>query len=203
MAQPLLFKLLILGDSNVGKSSLLSRFADNVFGEEHNEKIMDHREKPHNIDGHQTILQIWDTAGQERFRTITNSFYRGAFGVILVYDVTNRESFDNVKDYWLDQVEVNAPRNVNIVVIGNKMDLPETAHMVTQKEVQEWAAAKELSCLTTSAKTGRGVDEAFEHIVRQMLGRKISSGGLTVGDTKKIDAKPPKPSGGGRICTIL
>jgi len=117
------FKILLIGDSGVGKSCLLLRFADDSWTDTHISTIgVDFKIKTLNIDGKTIKLQIWDTAGQERFRTITSSYYRGAQGIILVYDCTDQESFANVKQ-WMGEIDRYACENVNKLLVGNKTDL--------------------------------------------------------------------------------
>ena len=117
-----LFKLVLIGDSGVGKSCLLLRFADFSFQESYISTIgVDFRFRTVDIGDKKVKLQIWDTAGQERFRTITSAYYRGADGIIMVYDVTNVESFENVKN-WLKEVEDHASEDTCKLMIGNKND---------------------------------------------------------------------------------
>lgn len=117
-----LFKLVLIGDSGVGKSCLLLRFADGSFQESYISTIgVDFRFRTVDIGDKKVKLQIWDTAGQERFRTITSAYYRGADGIIMVYDVTNSESFENVKN-WLNEVEDHASEDTCKLMIGNKND---------------------------------------------------------------------------------
>ncbi|KAG2598426.1 hypothetical protein PVAP13_5KG366500 [Panicum virgatum] len=121
-----LFKLLLIGDSGVGKSCLLLRFADDSYLESYISTIgVDFKIRTVEQDGKTIKLQIWDTAGQERFRTITSSYYRGAHGIIVVYDVTDQESFNNVKQ-WLNEIDRYASENVNKLLVGNKCDLAES-----------------------------------------------------------------------------
>merc|ERR1712010_195769 len=118
-----LFKLLLIGDSGVGKSCLLLRFADDTYAESYISTIgVDFKIRTINLEGKTIKLQIWDTAGQERFRTITSSYYRGAHGIIVVYDITDAESFTNVKQ-WLNEIDRYANENVNKLLVGNKSDL--------------------------------------------------------------------------------
>jgi len=106
-------------------------------------------------------LQIWDTAGQERYRTITNAYYKGADGIIIVFDITNKESFQNI-DSWLDEIDKNVGEDVNIMIFANKSDLtnPEDV-MVTEEEIAEFSKLKGIPVIKTSAKTGAGVDDSF------------------------------------------
>eukprot|EP01083_Nonionella_stella_P109907 321089_1 len=120
-----LFKLVLIGDSGVGKSCLLLRFADDSFTDSYISTIgVDFRFRTVNIDMKTVKLQIWDTAGQERFRTITSAYYRGAHGIIIVYDITDKESFDNIRE-WLFEVSRFAADDVSMLLVGNKSDLSE------------------------------------------------------------------------------
>merc|ERR1712184_163282 len=118
-----LFKLLLIGDSGVGKSCLLLRFADDTYTDSYISTIgVDFKIRTVDLDTKTIKLQIWDTAGQERFRTITSSYYRGAHGIIIVYDITDVESFNNVRQ-WLFEIDRFASENVNKLLVGNKCDL--------------------------------------------------------------------------------
>ncbi|KAH9300567.1 hypothetical protein KI387_012150, partial [Taxus chinensis] len=155
-----LFKLLLIGDSGVGKSCLLLRFADDSYLESYISTIgVDFKIRTVEQDGKTIKLQIWDTAGQERFRTITSSYYRGAHGIIVVYDVTDLESFNNVKQ-WLNEIDRYASENVNKLLVGNKCDL--TANRAVEYETAK-AFADEIGIpfLETSAKNATNVEQAF------------------------------------------
>jgi Ras-related protein Rab-1A len=133
-----LFKLLLIGDLGVGKSCLLLRFADDNFTESRGPSTIgvDFRFRTIRVDNKTIKLQIWDTAGQESFRNITSAYYRGAHGIILVYDVTNRESFDNVKQ-WVLEIDRYASEDTIKILVGNKSDRHE--RVVTSKQGQEFA----------------------------------------------------------------
>jgi len=155
-----LFKLLLIGDSGVGKSCLLMRFAEDSYTESYLSTIgVDFKIRTIDVDGKTIKLQIWDTAGQERFRTITAAYYRGAHGIVVVYDVTDSESFENVK-MWLKEIERYAADYVEKLLIGNKSDL-------VGKKVVEYSIAQELAdslnipFLETSAKDSTNVDNMF------------------------------------------
>ncbi|XP_055339144.1 ras-related protein Rab-35-like [Paramacrobiotus metropolitanus] len=168
-----LFKLLIIGDSGVGKSSLLLRFSDNTFTGSYITTIgVDFKIRTLEINGERVKLQIWDTAGQERFRTITSTYYRGTHGVIVVYDVTNGESFGNIKR-WLEEIENNC-ENVSSILVGNKDDDPERK-VVTTSDAQRVAVASGIPLFETSAKENRNVEEMFRGITKLVLDNKKRS----------------------------
>jgi Ras-related protein Rab-1A len=165
-----LFKLLLIGDSGVGKSCLLLRFADNTYTDSYISTIgVDFKIRTLEIDGKTVKLQIWDTAGQERFRTITSSYYRGAHGIIVVYDVTDKVSFNNVKQ-WLGEIDRYACQSVNKLLVGNKADLVEKK-VVDYNEAKEFAEGLQISFLETSAKSAQNVEEAFMTMTRQIKER--------------------------------
>ncbi|KAI9273063.1 putative GTP-binding protein ypt1 [Phascolomyces articulosus] len=162
-----LFKLLLIGDSGVGKSCLLLRFADDTYTESYISTIgVDFKIRTIELEGKTVKLQIWDTAGQERFRTITSSYYRGAHGIIVVYDVTDQDSFNNIQ-MWLREIERYAAEGVSKLLVGNKNDL-------TDKKVVDYTAAKEFSesssipFLETSAKDSSNVEQAFLTMAKQI-----------------------------------
>ncbi|CAH0388857.1 unnamed protein product [Bemisia tabaci] len=162
-----LFKLLIIGDSGVGKSSLLVRFSDNRFSGNYITTIgVDFKIRTVDIDGEKVKLQIWDTAGQERFRTITSTYYRDTHGVIVVYDVTNGESFANVKR-WLHEIDQNC-EVVNKILVGNKNDAPESKVVLTE-DAQRFANQMGIQLFETSAKDNINVEEMFMAITRLVL----------------------------------
>nr|BAV58347.1 GTP-binding protein YPTC1 [Ulva partita] len=165
-----LFKLLLIGDSGVGKSCLLLRFADDTYTESYISTIgVDFKIRTVELDGKIIKLQIWDTAGQERFRTITSSYYRGAHGIIVVYDVTDQESFDNVKT-WLSEIDRYANEHVNKLLVGNKADLVSKKVVETQA-AQEFADDLNIPFLETSAKDSKNVEQAFMTMAAEIKAR--------------------------------
>lgn len=165
-----LFKLIVIGDSGVGKSSLLTQFTDHVFSNVYISTIgVDFKIRTFTVNGKRVKLQIWDTAGQERFHTITTSYYRGVHGVLIVYDVTDVRTFTNLTT-WQRELERFAPPNVYRILIGNKNDL-EKERQVTCATAQSLAQQYEMDWIETSARNSDHVDHIFERIVQTMLQR--------------------------------
>lgn len=192
-----LFKLLLIGDSGVGKSCLLLRFADDTYTESYISTIgVDFKIRTIDLDGKTIKLQIWDTAGQERFRTITSSYYRGAHGIIIVYDCTDQDSFSNVKQ-WLDEIERYACDNVNKLLVGNKADL-ENKKVVDFNQAKDFASRLNIPILETSAKNAMNVEQAFMTMAAQIKTRVGPPSGAAVDSASKVtinqgvDVNPPK-----------
>jgi len=136
-----------------------------------------------------TKLQIWDTAGQERYRTITNAYYKGADGIIIVFDITNRESFLSI-DSWLEEIHKNVGDDVLILIFANKSDLidePDAAEeiQVSEQEINQYSQAKQIPIIRTSARTGNNVDESFIDMTKQLIVKKKASGDAGGNDRKK------------------
>ena len=166
----LLYKFLIIGDSGVGKSCVLVRFADDTFSSSFISTIgVDFKIKTLEIGGKTVKLQIWDTAGQERFRTITSSYYRGSHGVILVYDITDRRTFDHLND-WLYEIKRYASDNVNILLVGDKSDMEEK-RQVSYEEGKKFARKNNFTFLETSAKNATNVHQAFCSLAHEVRAR--------------------------------
>jgi len=186
-----LFKLLLIGDSGVGKSCLLLRFADDTYTESYISTIgVDFKIRTIDLDGKTIKLQIWDTAGQERFRTITSSYYRGAHGIIVVYDCTDLESFNNLKQ-WLEEIDRYACENVNKLLVGNKCDLT-LKKVVDQQTAKEYADQLGIPFLETSAKSAMNVEQAFMTMATEIKNRVgPPSSAADSGKNVKIDQGKP------------
>ncbi|KAK4840359.1 hypothetical protein QYF36_006840 [Acer negundo] len=198
------FKITLIGDSGVGKSSLLVSFTSSSVDDPATTIGVDFKIKQLTVGGKRLKLTIWDTAGQERFRTMTNSYYRGAHGIILVYDVTRRETFTNLSDVWAKEVELYSTNQDCVkMLVGNKVDR-ESERAVSREE--GIALAKEHGCLFVecSAKTGENVEQCFEQLALKMM--EVSkqkpepppTEGFTVVETKPAYTAPP----GGGVCCL-
>lgn len=161
-------KILVIGESGVGKSSLLLRFTDDHFDPDQAVTIgVDFKVKTLTVEGNKTKLAIWDTAGQERFRTLTPSYYRGAQGVILVYDVCNRNTFTKL-DMWLNELEQYVTKqDVVKMVVGNKIDME--GRGVSREDGLKFARKHHTLFIEASAKTKEGVQCAFEELVEKII----------------------------------
>ena len=182
-----LFKLLIIGDSGVGKSSLMNRFSDNIFNETFINTIgVDFKIRTINMDGKVIKLQIWDTAGQERFRTIVSSYYRGAHGIMVVFDITNKESFENIP-MWCEEIKKHASGSVKKILIGNKSDF-DTRRQVEYSEAKELADSMNMTYIETSAKTALNVEKSFYDLASMLQNNMVVSNNKTdINVVKPID----------------
>ena len=175
-----LLKLLIIGESGVGKSCIMSRFADDIFMESFISTVgVDFKIRHIRIDDKIVKLQIWDTAGQERFRTIMSSYYRGSHGILIVYDVSDLESFQCV-DMWIGEIyKSTATDNVDIFLIGNKCDMKEDMRQVPRSRGLEFAKEHGLSFFETSAKDATNIDLVFHTLAKGIVCKDGEFGGLT------------------------
>jgi len=206
MSYAYLFKYIIIGDTGVGKSCLLLQFTDKRFRPVHDLTIgVEFGARMITIDDRQIKLQIWDTAGQESFRSITRSYYRGAAGALLVYDITRRETFSHLAR-WLEEACQNGNKNMTIMLIGNKSDLNHR-RQVTFEEGAAFAKEHGLVFFETSAKTAENVEEAFvstaqkiyEKIQQGVYDVQSESTGIKIGmaaATESGSTSSTKPSGG-------
>lgn len=170
-----LFKYIIIGDSAVGKSCLLLQFTDHRFQAVHDLTVgVEFGARMVTIDKQQIKLQIWDTAGQESFRSITRSYYRGAAGALLVYDVTRRETFQHLGT-WLEDARAHSNPNMVIMLVGNKCDMPDDKRQVSKEEGEQFARERGLMFIETSAKEAINVEEAFQRPA-QLIHQKLQQG---------------------------
>lgn len=162
-----LFKIVIIGDSAVGKSNLLSRYARNEFNLHSKATIgVEFQTQSMEIDGKEVKAQIWDTAGQERFRAVTSAYYRGAVGALIVYDISRRTTFDSV-GRWLDELKTHSDTTVARMLVGNKCDL-ENIRDVSVEESKSLAEAEGLFFMETSALDSTNVKKAFELVIKEI-----------------------------------
>ncbi|XP_061167333.1 ras-related protein Rab-26-like isoform X5 [Saccostrea echinata] len=166
------YKVMLIGDSGVGKTCLLVRFKDGAFlsGSFISTVGIDFRNKVVDVDGTKVKLQIWDTAGQERFRSITRAYYRDANALLLLYDVSNKASFDNIRA-WLGEINEYAQEDVVIMLLGNKADMT-TERVIRTEDGERLANEYNVAFMETSAKTGMNVDLAFMAVAKDLKMKK-------------------------------
>ncbi|BBG99315.1 hypothetical protein PRUPE_3G113200 [Prunus persica] len=185
-----LFKLVLIGDSGVGKSNLLSRFTRNEFNLESKSTIgVEFATKTMNVDGKTIKAQIWDTAGQERYRAITSAYYRGAVGALLVYDVTRGATFENVAR-WLKELRDHTDPNIVVMLIGNKSDLRHLV-AVSKEDGKSFAERESLYFMETSALEATNVENAFTEVLTQIY-RVVSKRAVEAGNNGSATAVPSK-----------
>uniref|UniRef100_A0ACD5XR59 Uncharacterized protein n=2 Tax=Avena sativa TaxID=4498 RepID=A0ACD5XR59_AVESA len=174
------FKVVLIGDSAVGKSQLLARFSRNEFSLDSKATIgVEFQTKTLQIDNRTVKAQIWDTAGQERYRAVTSAYYRGAVGAMLVYDITKRQSFDHMAR-WLEELRSHADKNIVIMLIGNKSDLG-TLRAVPTEDAKEFAERESLFFMETSALEATNVENAFTTALTEIY-RTVSKKNLVAND---------------------
>ena len=183
-----IFKILLLGDSSVGKTCFLLRYSDDTFTENHISTIgLDYRFKLVNLENDKKVkLQIWDTAGQDRFRAITKNYYKGAHGIILIYDVTNITTFNNIKS-WVSQIRENTTEKIKIALVGNKID-EEDLRKISFDEGQKLATEYDLKFFESSAKKNLRVSEVFNYITEEINNQNIKKE-IENGDKYKLKTK--------------
>jgi Ras-related protein Rab-2A len=205
MSYAYLFKYIVIGDTGVGKSCLLLQFTDKRFQPHHDLTIgVEFGARMITIDGKQIKLQIWDTAGQESFRSITRSYYRGAAGALLVYDITRRDTFNHLAS-WLEDAREHCNKDMTIMLIGNKSDLA-SKRAVEYEEGERFAKENGLIFMETSAKTAEGVEEAFIQTARAIYNKILSgqfdvsneSSGVKVGNLPAGSAGAARQGNGGK-----
>ena len=186
-----LFKLIIIGDTGVGKSCLMKRVMDNEFKAEHQVTIgVEFGSFGLRVDGGKVLkLQIWDTAGQESFKSVTRIFYRGAHCVFLTYDVTREETFVNLLD-WLKEIKQHASEDVRIYLIGNKSEMEEQREVTFQRALEFAREYRLHKVFETSAKTGFNVEEVFATVAKELYlqGKRETESSAATVDSSKGDA---------------
>ncbi|CAG0889874.1 unnamed protein product [Cyprideis torosa] len=200
-----LFKLLLIGDSGVGKTCILFRFSDDAFNSTFISTIgIDFKIKTIELKGKKIKLQIWDTAGQERFHTITTSYYRGAMGIMLVYSITDAKSFDNIAK-WLRNIEEHANEDVEKMILGNKCD-NEKERVVGKERGEAIAREHNIRFLETSAKANINIDKAFielaDAILQKTLAQELNAvdrGGAR-GGAGAVDIRAGQEGSGSKCC---
>ena len=172
MSETLTFKILTLGESSVGKTCILRRYVEGQFFKNQLSTIgIDFKSKTLQIGNHEIRLKIWDTAGEERFRNITSQYYKGAEGIILVFDLTKKESFEKIND-WMKQIKVNTQSDeIAIVLLGNKKDIV-NERVVSFEEGNERAGEYGIKYFETSALDGTGIDEAIQNLSEEIMKKK-------------------------------
>ena len=161
------FKVVVVGDSGVGKTNLIKRFINDTFNKDSKATVgVEFLSKSYLINSEVFKVQIWDTAGQERYKSITAAYYKGAKGAMIVYDVTNQTSFDNV-DKWANEIKEKAAKNINLMIVGNKTDLQDKI-VITSEMATEKAKTLEIPVMETSALDSTNVKEAFYQLLREM-----------------------------------
>ena len=164
----LLFKLILIGDSYVGKSNILLKYLKNQFNENSKTTIgVEFGTKNIIINNKRIKIQIWDTAGQERYRSITSAYYKGAKGALIVYDITRKNTFDNI-DKWITDLKLNGDKNICIIILGNKSDLIDKREINKNDGIKK-AEMYKTAFLETSALNGDNISKAFDELIEQIV----------------------------------
>ena len=198
----MMLKIVIIGDSAVGKTNIMSKYINNEFHEDSKATVgVEFGDKFFDVEGHKIKAQIWDTAGQERYKSITNAYFKGAKGALVVYDITRKVTFNSV-DKWIADLRASADKKVNIILIGNKSDL-ENIREVTKDEGLEKSKALGVAFMETSASNGDNIDKAFDVMIKQvyniyssdlksqdeLAGSAEGGQDISLGDVKKEDTQ--------------
>ena len=198
----MMFKVVLVGDSFVGKTNIMSKYLKDEFHEDSKATVgVEFGSKQFTIEGHSIKAQIWDTAGQERYKAITSAYYKGAKGAFVVYDITRKSSFESI-DKWVNDLTAAADKKITIVVIGNKSDL-EDQRQIPKEKGEEKAAKLEVAFLETSAFSGENLDKAFELMMNEIYKKcheemlaendlEIIEGGKDINLNKNNESTPKK-----------
>ncbi len=167
------YKIVIVGRSSVGKSCLLVRFTDDRFTEDYLTTIgVDFKFRSLKLNNESFKLQIWDTAGQEKYQTITKTFYKGAHAIVLVYDLTSKASFEEIKNVWLEEARKYCDIKSVLMIVGNKMDLEDKIE-VDYAEAELFAQKEGILCARASAKSGKNVEETFFNLTQEIYNKSL------------------------------
>ena len=170
-----LFKIVLIGDSSVGKTNIFTKYLNDEFDPDSKATVgVEFGTKNFKIENKIIKVQIWDTAGQERYRSITNAYYKGAKGSLLVYDITNKLSFDNL-DKWLSELKNNTDENLSVILVGNKSDL-KLDRAVTIEEGKKKAEFHKMAFIETSALSGDNIEKAFNELISDVFKNSFSLG---------------------------
>ena len=163
----LIFKIMVIGESKVGKTSVIKKYTKNQFGGVYLTTVgVDFQNKMIQIDDLKIRLQIWDTAGQERFRNVTKNYFKSSNGFLLIYDITDKGSLEHL-NFWSEQITLNAPKKTKCVLVGNKCDL-EDLREVSKEEGKNYAEKNKIKFFETSAKDGTNIKEVFEYLSNEI-----------------------------------
>ena len=181
----MMVKVVLIGDSFVGKTNIMSKYIKNEFHEDSKATVgVEFGSKQFTVEGHTIKAQIWDTAGQERYKAITSAYYKGAKGAFIVYDITRKQSFESVEK-WVNDVTAVADKNITIILIGNKSDL-EDQRQVTKEQGQDKANKLEIAFMETSAFSGENLEKAFNMMINEVY-KKCHEELLAEGDVDIIE----------------
>ena len=162
------FKIIVIGESRVGKTSLIKRYTKDQFGGVYLTTVgIDFQDKTIEIEDKKVKLQVWDTAGQERFRNVAKNYFQSSNGFLLVFDITDKESFQKLNDFWMDQLNMHAPKKAKSVLVGNKSDLA-GQRQVSIEDAEEFAKNNNLKYYEVSAKDGTKVVELFFYLANEI-----------------------------------
>jgi small GTP-binding protein len=189
------FKFITIGESSVGKTCIIMRYTEDTFTDQFLTTVgVDFKVVDRDLDGRRIRLQVWDTAGQEQFHTITKSYFRGAHGVILVFDVTARVTFDRTH-VWMDSIRETASENIDIILVGNKID--REGRVVSEQEGKALGDEYGVPYFEASAKTGENIQAAFDTLARAVVARRESE---PPPKTKQVQVETASPAGQNNCC---
>ncbi len=167
--EDVILKILVLGDSAVGKTSLSLQYVENYFPESYISTVgVEYKNKPVKLNNTNILLQIWDTCGQERYKSLSKTFMKGADGILFVYDISNKQTFDHIKDWIMESQSSN--NEFKKIIVGNKIDLPPERRKVSQEVLTKYSNDKKIQGIETSAKSGENVEKAFLMLTKLIIG---------------------------------